>query len=74
MSKFNAIQLDAGHDTNGNPQRIFVILDAEGIVATYDEGYAGSHAITNRHHKAAARNAPTFATTKAEYNCLKGSQ
>lgn len=34
--------LKAGHDTNGNPRRCFVILDNTGTVLdVIDEGYAG---------------------------------
>lgn len=32
--------LNAGHDTNGNPRRVFVLYDATGaIVRAIDEGY-----------------------------------
>ena len=37
-----AIHLDAGHDTNGNPRRVFVLLDEKGIHDVIDEGYRGT--------------------------------
>ncbi len=36
-------RLNAGHDTNGNPRRVFVLLDYNGdIVHTIDEGFSGT--------------------------------
>ena len=36
------LHLDAGHDRNGNPRRVYVGIDATGTaVAVTDEGYAG---------------------------------
>lgn len=69
MSKFTTIRLNAGHNSNGNPRRVFVTLAAGDIVAAYDEGYAGTGAITNRHHRA-VYGGLTFATTPAEYRAL----
>ena len=37
------LHLDAGHDRNGNPRRVFVGIDAAGTaVIVTDEGYAGT--------------------------------
>jgi hypothetical protein len=58
------IRLCAKNDVNGNPRRVYVLLDSEGnIVRAADEGYRG---------RAAASwspdvNIPDFATTPAEY-------
>lgn len=73
---YSLIRLDAGHDTNGNPRRVFVVLDKDSdVLAAVDEGYAGSHALEewipgalgSRLRRA---NYPTFATTGAEYRGL----
>ena len=69
MSQFTTIRLNAGNDSNGNPRRVFVTLKNGDIVATYDEGYAGRAAISNRHHRA-AYNGLTFLTTPAEHRGL----
>jgi hypothetical protein len=45
-----AIKLCAKNDNNGNPRRIFVVLDATGsIVDTIMEGYEGLAALTNKY-------------------------
>ena len=68
-SKFTTIRFDAGSDTNGNPKRVYVVLEAGDIVATYKEEYDGVKAITNKHHRR-AYNGLTFATTTADYRSL----
>lgn len=41
-----AVKLSARNDANGNPQRVFVVLDEQGeIVAAVDEGYDGRNAL-----------------------------
>lgn len=37
----NAIKLNAGNDRNGNPRRVFVVLNEENVVEAIDEGYGG---------------------------------
>ena len=69
MSKFSTIRFDAGHDINGNPKRVFVVLEAGDIVATYDEEYSFTKAITNKYHRR-AYNGLTFVTTTGEYRHL----
>lgn len=61
-----ALHLRASNDTNGNPRRLFLILDNDGdAVDAVDEGYSGYGAI--------ARNYPeikigaTIEVTPAEY-------
>ncbi len=39
------VHLDAGHDTNGNPKRLFLVFDRDGEIAAVDEGYEGPHAL-----------------------------
>ncbi len=65
------IRLDAGHDTNGNPRRVFVKLDRFGaIIGTWDEQYLGPKAIPERIRRQYL--GTTFKTTPAEYrNLLK---
>jgi hypothetical protein len=63
----NCIRLNAGNDRNGNPRRVYVILDQDnGIKAVYDEGYRGYDAVPDIYRKI-AQTAPTFATTPREY-------
>jgi|APSaa5957512622_1039677.scaffolds.fasta_scaffold08199_5 hypothetical protein len=73
MSKFITIRLDAGHDVNGNPRRVYVVHntaeDYGPIVAVYDERYAGRRAITNRYHRA-AWGGYTYKTTPGQYRDL----
>jgi hypothetical protein len=35
----------AKNDVNGNPQRAYVLIDEEGPIAVWDEGYYGSDAV-----------------------------
>jgi hypothetical protein len=38
-----AMHLNAGHDRNGNPRRLWVVLDVYGGINTvFDEGYNGT--------------------------------
>ena len=42
-----ALHLAAPNDTNGNPRRLYAVLDSEGGIAdVVDEGYQGSSAAT----------------------------
>lgn len=45
MADVQIIRLNARNDTNGNPRRVFVVLEAGRAVAAFDEGYSGTHAI-----------------------------
>lgn len=41
-----AIHINAGHDTNGNPRRGWIIVDSQGAAIDFiDEGYAGTGAL-----------------------------
>lgn len=66
---YSTIRLDAGHDKNGNPRRVFVTIADGDIIATYDEGYQGKDAITEPYHKD-IYNGLTFETTPSEYRSL----
>ena len=68
-SRFTTIRFDAGHDTNGNPRRVFVVLEGGDIVTTYKEEYNSVKAIKNPFHRR-AYNGLTFETTTAEYRAL----
>ena len=70
MPKFNVIHFNAGNDTNGNPRRVFVVFNDSAVVATYDEGYAGYNAITNKAHLKAARRSIMVPTTPAQYRAF----
>lgn len=63
-----AISLKAGHDVNGNPRRVWVVLDGGEIVDAIDEEYYGSAAVTNKYPNAIL--GPRFETTLKEYKSL----
>ncbi len=59
-------QLKAGHDRNGNPRRVFILLDASGdIVQAIDEGYTGMPKVCGR-----LVQLPTLNIEPAEYRSL----
>lgn len=70
------IRLAAPNDSNGNPRRVFVIMDeSSDVLGAVDEGYAGSHALVEAiggalGQRLRSSNYPTFATTGAEYRSL----
>lgn len=68
MTEARMIRLNAGHTTNGNPRRVFVLISDTGLDA-WDEGYDGTAAVPDALRSAAAT-APTFATTPKEYRAL----
>lgn len=64
-----SILLDAGHDINGNPRRVWVVLDEDGsFVETIDEEYLGSSAVSKKYPNVIL--GPTFKTTAKEYRSL----
>ena len=67
-----AVHLNAGNDANGNPRRIFVILDDQArVLDAVEEGYEGvSGALKNAGYEGIAVS-PRFDTTPAEYKALK---
>ena len=64
------IKLNAGNDVNGNPRRVFVVLDGEGIVKAIDEGYAGTANLEKHFPGLKGCNVDTFETTPKEYRTL----
>lgn len=65
-----AIHLNAGHDVNGNPRRVYVVIDRYGaIVATVDEGYSGTQALKDAGFPNVIHG-PQFAITPGEYRDL----
>ncbi len=69
MNTYSTIKINAGADSNGNPQRCYVTLHNGSIVAAYDEGYSGIKAITNPRHQAAYAGV-VIPTTPATYHML----
>lgn len=66
-----AIRLDAGNDTNGNPRRIFVVIDEKAnVVDVIDEGYEGTQELKRRHGPLTARQTVDFETTPRQYREL----
>ena len=64
------IRLCAKNDVNGNPRRVFVLLDSDGcIVRAIDEGYAGVGALDGIFDYRQL-GIPDFDTTPAEYRRL----
>ena len=47
------LHLCAKNDYNGNPQRAYVLIDEDGPVAVWDEGYYGSDAVPGDFRKMA---------------------
>lgn len=63
-----AISLKAGHDINGNPRRVWVVLDGGEVVDAIDEGYLGAAAVLGKYPNAIL--GPRFETTLKEYKSL----
>lgn len=65
-----AVHLNAGNDRNGNPRRLFLVVDAgANVLAAVDEGFEGSAAL----ERAGYKNLPTtdqISTTPSEYREL----
>ena len=63
-----AIRLNAGNDRNGNPRRVFVVIDPRhGVVDAIDEGYSGDAELKKRYRITSSAD---FSTTPAEYREL----
>lgn len=45
LSNISILHLDAGHDPNGNPKRLYVLVEPGSVVAVVNEGYRGRAAI-----------------------------
>lgn len=59
------LHLCAPNDTNGNPRRVFVTIDDDGLITgRYDEGYLGSSAVPQPYQKVPRH---TIAVSGAEY-------
>jgi len=66
-----ALHLDAGHDHNGNPKRLVMVLDEKGdIVHVAEEGYAGVKAALRRGEVADAVMGPRLEITPKEYKAI----
>ena len=63
------IKLRAKNDSNGNPRRVYVMLDSDGsIVGAAEEGYEGHGAIARLPGASGVKYTPVeFDTTPAEY-------
>jgi hypothetical protein len=61
------IHLNAGHTGNGNPRRLFLVIDPDSgeAVDAVDEGYEGSSAVIRRYPE--IKGGPEIETTPAEY-------
>jgi hypothetical protein len=59
--------LCAANDYNGNPRRLYVLVDDNQRVAAWDEGYSGHHAVPNVWRDAAYNAERTDITTKLYY-------
>jgi hypothetical protein len=66
--KVLAIKLDAGNDTNGNPRRVFVIIDRKSgnMIDAIDEGYGGRQSLLDVYPNAIE--GPTYVTTPRQYH------
>jgi len=69
------IRFDAGYTTNGNPRRVYAVIDTRtgDVVRGIDEGYRGESAIDRivpgfrDRPSFQGYSIPTFPTTAAEY-------
>ena len=60
------LHLSTKHDTNGNPRRLFLILNEKGDpINAIDEGYAGNSQVRKEHPDAVA--GPRIEVTISEY-------
>jgi len=65
------IKLCAGHTTNGNPRRVYVLLSDDGsIIRAVDEGYEGIGALRGIPGCERQSEPVEFDTTPAEYRRL----
>jgi hypothetical protein len=64
------IRLNAGHDRNGNPRRLYVVIDGTTITDVIDEGYEGTGALRGRLPRLRG-SPPDFRISASEYNELK---
>ena len=66
-----AIRLDAPNDNNGNPRRVWVVIDSKtgDIIDTIDEEYMGIGPLRQKYPDAVE--GPRFATTPHEYRAMK---
>lgn len=63
------ISLNAGHDTNGNPRRVYVVFDGDGqVMDVIDEGYSGQAAVIGIYP--GIQGGARFDTTPTEYRRL----
>ena len=66
LDSFSVLHFTAPNDRNGNPRRLWAVFTPAGqLVAAYDEGYEGSHAIpvAIRHKAATCYAVPVAAST-----------
>ncbi len=61
------IRLQALHTKSGNPRRVYVTLKDGYPIASYDEGYKGEDAITDKAHRE-SYSGYTVDVTVTEYN------
>lgn len=72
MTEFAMIKhMCADNDKNGNPRRIYALIDEEGYyVAAWDEGYKGSDAVPGEWRRA-AYHAERARISVKEYNRIR---
>jgi hypothetical protein len=76
LDSVTVVRFNAGNDNNGNPRRVYVIMDGQGIIAAVDEGYYGPHALDHAFGEEAGKTlrnkiAGDIETTPAEYKALR---
>ena len=67
-----AIRLNAGNDSNGNPRRIFVVINpcTDDIVDSIDEGYIGTSGLFKK-YPSVNYTGTTIDTSPSQYRELK---
>lgn len=59
------LHLTAPNDRNGNPNRVYVALSGNHVIAVYNEGYQGYHAVPDELCHL-AKSAPSIKTSAGE--------
>ena len=65
------LHLNAGNDRNGNPRRLYVVMENGRIVAVFNEGYEGHGAIPAAYKRLYAHVGERIDITPAQYRELK---
>ena len=66
---YRVLHMCATNDVNGNPRRVYVLENENGMVASWNEGYLGFHAVPEQ-FRTSAYNAERVNVSVKDYNKL----